>query len=349
MALIDVIKFDATLDEHLVQKHPKDKIKLGSQLIVNQAQDAIFVRSGEIFDVFGPGTHTLSTANIPLLNKVINLPFGGDTPFSAEVWFVNKTTKRDLKWGTLQPISLLDPKLDYPISLRAFGNWGFEVIEPKSLLRRIVGTLSTVTSTTIDSYFIAVLLQIFTDATSEKIVQEKISIFEINTKLIELSDSASVLINEEFNKYGLKLVNFDIININIPKKEKEQIQEVLAKKMEIEQIGKAEISQAYTVMRSFDTMETAASNEGGGAGQLMGAGLGFGLGFGAGAPMGQQMGKNLSTESKNSEEGTSTDSKSGNEEPTIEEKLIKIKSLLEKNLITEKEHDKLKQKILDNF
>tara|TARA_B100000315_G_C14510111_1_gene556567 strand:- start:10 stop:417 length:408 start_codon:yes stop_codon:yes gene_type:complete len=124
------------------------------------------VRSGEVYDVFGPGTHTLSTANIPLLNKIVNLPFGGNTPFSAEVWFVNKTTKRGLKWGTMQPIPLLDPKLGFPISLRAFGNWGFEVIEPKSLLRKIVGTLNMISSKTIEEDFLAIILQIFSDSAS---------------------------------------------------------------------------------------------------------------------------------------------------------------------------------------
>tara|TARA_B100000686_G_scaffold289873_1_gene316906 strand:+ start:404 stop:1453 length:1050 start_codon:yes stop_codon:yes gene_type:complete len=349
MALIDVIKFDAKSDKELVQKHQKEEIKLGSQLIVNQAQDAIFVRSGEVFDVFGPGTHTLSTANIPLLNKIVNLPFGGDSPFSAEVWFVNLTTKRDLKWGTTKPISLMDPELGFPISVRAFGQWGYKIIESKSFLKQLVGTLDTVTSETIDQYFIGVLLQQFTNAVSDKITNEKHSVFTVNTKLNELSDYARSQLNEEFDKYGVELVNFDIVNINILEEEKKKIQEVLAKKMEMEQMGKAELSEAYRVMKSFETMEKAASNEGGAAGQMLGAGLGMGLGFGAGVPMGQQMGKNLSTEEKTGESKPTEESKDNKTELSIEEKLTKIKELLDKNLIEKDEYDKLKQKYLSEL
>jgi membrane protease subunit (stomatin/prohibitin family) len=349
MALIDVIKFDATSNEELVQKYPKEEIKLGSQLIVNQAQDAIFVRSGEIFDVFGPGTHTLATANIPLLNKIVNLPFGGDSPFSAEVWFVNLTTKRDLKWGTIKPIPLMDPDLGFPISVRAFGQWGYKIIESKSFLKQLVGTLNTITSETIDQYFIGVLLQQFTDSLSEKIINENNSIFTINTKLNELSDYSRTKLNKEFSKYGIELVNFDIININILEEEKKKIQEILAKKMEMEQMGKAELSESYKVMKSFETMEKAASNEGGGAGQMLGAGLGMGMGMGAGAFMGQQMGKSLSTEEKTDASKPTEELKSKKPEQSIEEKLTKIKELVDKNLIEKDEYDKLKQKYLSEL
>jgi len=342
MALIDIIKYDATKDEEVVQKFIKEEIKLGSQLIVNQAQDAIFVRSGEVFDTFGPGTHTLSTANIPLLNKVVNLPFGGLSPFSAEVWFVNKTTKRNLKWGTKNPIPIIDPKLGFPISLRAFGKWGYEIVESKSFLRKLVGTLNKINANTIENFFETFLMQNFSDITSELIIKSKFSIFEINSQLNELSFAINQSSSDELIKYGIKITNFDIANINIPSEEKKKIQEVLAKKMEIEQISKAEISHAYTVMRSFDTMEKAAENEGGSAGQLMGAGLGLGLGFGAGAQAGKNLGENLSVE--NTKESSNT-------QKTVshEDRLMKIKNLLDKKLIDETEYKKLKQKILDEI
>jgi membrane protease subunit (stomatin/prohibitin family) len=100
MALIDRIKFDAPDDNILVWKFPSDELTLGTQLIVNQSQEALFLKGGQVCDLFGPGTYTLSTANLPLLRALVDLPFGGQTPFAAEVWFVNKTVKRDLRWGT---------------------------------------------------------------------------------------------------------------------------------------------------------------------------------------------------------------------------------------------------------
>lgn len=97
MAIIDRIRFDAPSEEMLVWRYPGEQLRLGSQLVVNQSQEAVFVKGGEALDVFGPGTHTLSTGNLPLLHRLVNLSFGGDTSFTAEVWFINKTVKRDLK------------------------------------------------------------------------------------------------------------------------------------------------------------------------------------------------------------------------------------------------------------
>ena len=111
MALVDVLKYEAPDDSVFVWKHPSNQVKIGSQLIVGEVQLAFFLKGGQALDCFDPGTHTLVTGNIPLIDKLINL-LGGDTSFSAEVWFVNTTVKRDLKWGTPSPIPLMDATLD---------------------------------------------------------------------------------------------------------------------------------------------------------------------------------------------------------------------------------------------
>ncbi len=159
MALIDRVKYDAENDNLFVWKYPSEKLKLGSQVVVNQSQQAIFVKSGEALDVLGPGTHTLSTGNIPLLDKLINLPFGGDTPFTAEIWYVNQTVKRDMKWGTPQPIQLLDPAVGFPISLRAFGKWGVRIDDPRSFVAQLVGSQVDADSEKVHSYFIGEINQ----------------------------------------------------------------------------------------------------------------------------------------------------------------------------------------------
>ena len=120
MALIDVIKCDV-LDNNdwLVWKTPITDLRLGTQLIVNNNQRAVLVKGGKVCDYFEAGTHTLSTNNIPILNKIVNLPFGGKTPFSAEVWYFNLSDKRNQKWGTQSPIDVMDPTLGFPFSLRS--------------------------------------------------------------------------------------------------------------------------------------------------------------------------------------------------------------------------------------
>ena len=139
MALIDRIKHDAETDDLLVWKSPREDIRIGSQLIVNQSQEAVFVKGGQVLDLFGPGTHTLTTANIPLLRKLVNLPFGGQSPFTAEIWYINKTVKGGLKWGTKAPIPVIDPKYNFPVSVRAVGKWGLRIADSRSFVAQIVG------------------------------------------------------------------------------------------------------------------------------------------------------------------------------------------------------------------
>ena len=142
MEIIDRIKYDAPSDDAIVWKFPSDQIRIGAQLIVNEAQDVVFFKAGKALDTFGPGTHTLWSGNLPLLSKLINLPVGGKTPFAAEVWYVNKTVKRDLKWGTKGPLQVIDPLYKYPVSVRAFGRWGIRVSDARSFIVQIVGTQS---------------------------------------------------------------------------------------------------------------------------------------------------------------------------------------------------------------
>lgn len=105
MALINVIKCDIN-DGEFCYKFPSDDLKLGSQLIVYPSQIAFFVKGGEILDSFTSGTYTITSSNIPLLNKIINIPFGNESPFKAEVWFINQISKLDMPWGTPHPILL---------------------------------------------------------------------------------------------------------------------------------------------------------------------------------------------------------------------------------------------------
>ena len=159
MALVDVIKHESPSDRFFVWKYPNEKIKMASQLIVGEGQKAIFVKGGEALDIFDPGTHTLSTGNLPILNRIINLPFGGDTPFPAEIWYVATTVKRDLKWGTSNPIQLMDKSIGFPVSVRAFGQWGVRIVDPRSFLMQIVGSQSLADDTKIHSYLIGEIIQ----------------------------------------------------------------------------------------------------------------------------------------------------------------------------------------------
>jgi len=237
VAVVDRIKFDAPSEEILVWRYPGEQLRLGSQLVVSQSQEAVFVKRGEALDVFGPGTHTLSTGNLPLLHRLVNLPFGGDTPFTAEVWFVNKTVRRDLKWGTKTPIPIIDSVYNYPVNVRAYGRWGLRITDSRSFVTQIVGTLKMTDTARIEEHFIGEIDQKFSDAMAEFFEKQKTSVFQANAQLNELSTFTGSAISREFGRYGVEIVNFNIKRISIPKEEMDKFQEVLGKPMESDQVG----------------------------------------------------------------------------------------------------------------
>lgn len=283
--VIDRIKYDGPANQ-LIWKFPYDNLTIGAQLIVNESQEAIFYKGGKALDSFGPGTHTISTANIPLLQKLINLPFGGKTPFAAEVWYINKTIKRDLKWGTKTPMKLRDPLYGFIIPVRAYGEYGIQINDARNFMTQIVGTLHTADIQTIQQHFTSLIITKVTDTISKYIVQQKVSVVDIPAHVDDISKTCKERISEEFEKYGILITNFYAESINYPEDhpQVEQINQAQANKLQRDIEG-----YTYQQERSFDVMDSAAQNEGN-SGNLMGAGMGLGMGFGIGGAMGNQMG-----------------------------------------------------------
>ena len=282
MAIIDVVKYQAQEDE-FVWKFPSEDLRIGTQVIVNPSQHAVFVKGGEILDEFRSGTHTIKTDNIPLLNKIINLPFGGDSPFQAQVWYVNLISKLDNKWGTTSPILLEDPKYGIIIPVRAFGQYGFKVANPRLFIESLVGNLPSYNAAKIQEYFKGKIISSLTSLISKKLISDNISILEINIYLEELSTYCQEKITEEFQRFGLEIVNFYFLSINVPLDDPSVVKLKETKDL----VAKVKIAgkELYQMDRSFDVLDNAAKNQGG-AGNLMGAGLGLGLGAGIGNQLG---------------------------------------------------------------
>ena len=261
------------------QKFASDDLRIGSQLVVYTAQTAFFVKGGQICDEFSAGTYTLKTENIPLLNKIINIPFGGDSPFQAEVWFVNHISKFDIKWGTPQPIQIEEPRYNIIIPVRAFGQYGFRVSDAKKFLATLIGNMQSFTAEQIDSYFKGKILSSLNSLISKKISTDRISIFEINNHLLEMSEYCKTQLNSSIEKYGIQLCDFSIISINTPDNDPSVIKLKAAK----DEVARFNIigNDYYQMNRSFDILEKVAANEGaGGQFASMGAGLSVGMGLG---------------------------------------------------------------------
>lgn len=289
MALIDVVKWEVNKQE-FCHKFPSNDLRIGSQLVVYPALTAFFVKGGKILDEFTEGTYTLKSENLPLLNKLINLPFGGNSPFQAEVWFVNQITRLDFKWGTPSPIQLEDPKYKIIVPVRAYGQYGIKIVEPRKFLETLMGNMSTFTANEIDSYFKGRLIANLNSTITKKIVQDQISILDINAHLVDISDFCNTEINDKFTqKYGINLVDFSVMSINVPEDDDSfiQLKEAKATLARMNIAGR----DVYQMERSFDVLEKAAANEGGGM-QMMGVGMGLGFGNAIGSVAGQMINTN---------------------------------------------------------
>lgn len=302
MAMIQVVRFDPELDPGRVlawrYRNPEDPARsdeLGTwaQLVVEESQEAILFRNGQALDLFGPGRHTLKTANMPLLSKAVNLPFGGESPFKAWVWFVNKVHSLDVKWGTPSPVQLQDPKYGVLLPVRSYGQFGVRIEDSRKFLVKLVGARDQFDREALAHHFRGLLLTRIQDLISTYLVHRGISVVEVNAWLDEISEEVRGKVAGLFGDYGIEVLNFFVNSINVPEDDPAvaELKKTLSERAKMEVLG-----YNYQQMRSFDTLEKAASNEGGG--NLMNAGLGLGVGMGVGGAFGRlagEMGSNLTT------------------------------------------------------
>jgi membrane protease subunit (stomatin/prohibitin family) len=275
VAIIDVIEYPNEAGNELVHREPEDssgEFRLGSQLIVRESQRAVFFRDGKALDLFGPGRHTLSTNNIPLLTALIGLPFGGESPFKAEVFFVSMREFTDMKWGSAQPLVYRDTELGM-VRLRAFGSYSIRVSDPQLLVGQIVGARGSYSTGQIDEFLRSIILNQFNDLLGDV----HTSILDLQAMTKEVADSSRAVLAEPFRRYGLELTSFQISAITPP-------DEVMARIDERSGMAALGDMGTYTQFKTAEAIGDAANNPGM-AGDLTGAGVGLGAGVGIGQAM----------------------------------------------------------------
>lgn len=283
MALIKSIYWEQENREELVYKFPFNNISLGSVLTVNESQEALFFKSGVLCDTFGAGRHTLSTANLPVLNKLVNLPSGGDTTFMAEVWFVSKLDKRNMFWGT-GGLRIIDPYFQIPIKISARGQYGVRISDSALFLKKLVGTLPYITTELVEEQFRIDVVETVKVSISKFMKEENININELGVSYKELSKSVSKDLQAAFDEYGVELLNFNVENIGFDESDKgyQTVMEGVAEQAKLNKLG-----VSYTQQKQLDIAQTAAGNEG--AGNFMGIGMGLGMGNAVGQMVGSTM------------------------------------------------------------
>lgn len=254
--------FDETGKElvHRIPEKGSGEIKYGAQMTVRQSQAGVFFYKGKAIDAFGPGRHTLKTANIPVLTKIASIPWGMTSPLRAEVYFVNLKVFIDLKWGTRDPVAFKDSKLGL-IRLRAFGMFNMQVVQPVLFINRIVGTQGIFTTSEIEEYLNKVIVSRFNDYMGETLD----SILDLPAKYENIAEGLAKRLETDFSHMGLGLANLYINSITPPP----EVQQAIDDKS---RLGVFDDMNKLMQMKAAMAMEKASGSEGASTG--MGAGLG---------------------------------------------------------------------------
>ena len=262
---IDIIEWTDSTDDTLAYRFRRhgNEIKNGAKLTVRPGQQAVFVKNGHIADIFNPGMYELSTANLPILSTIMGWKHFFNSPFKAEVYFINTNNVTGQKWGTKNAITLSDQRFGM-LELRAFGTYAIRVNDPCKFIQEIVGTDDHFTQDEIDEQLRSVLITRFTDALGEA----NFPVEALAANQNELSDFVSSIMMDEFSQYGLELTKFLIENISMPEDIKKEIFEL----SRLERVDLGKLAQ----MKAAKAMEKAADNNGG-ASQGMGMGMGFAM------------------------------------------------------------------------
>jgi excisionase family DNA binding protein len=264
--LIDIIEWTDDSRDTLSWRFPDDDkaIKNGAQLIVRESQVAQFVYLGEFGDTFGPGKHTLTTDNIPILTRLKSWKYGFESPFKADVYYVVTRLFTGNKWGTANPVMLRDADFGV-VRIRSFGTYDFRITEPRTFLREVAGSDHNFRLDEFADTMRSRIVSIFSDS----IASAKVPVLDVASRYAELGDALLPLINPAVSaKYGLEITSFVIENVSVPP----EVEQAIDKRSSMTAIGNLNDYVKYQMGQGM-----AAGGGGGAAGTAAEMAVGFGL------------------------------------------------------------------------
>ncbi|MCL1836718.1 MAG: SPFH domain-containing protein [Treponema sp.] len=217
MALIDLVEWNDAANNVFAWKYAQNKnnnLSTFTQLIVRESQEAVLFSKGQILGKFGPGKHTLNTENLPLLRNLFGIPFGGKNPFTAEIWFVNKTAPLTIDWNT-DTMRFRDPEYGEMVPLMASGRYGLKVDDAERFLVQLVGTLTAFTAGDLTNHFMGPLVSKTKSSVIAFMQANQAGITTISARLDDLSGFIKEPLKEFWENYGMLLTGFYITSVDL--------------------------------------------------------------------------------------------------------------------------------------
>jgi membrane protease subunit (stomatin/prohibitin family) len=329
---IDVIQWNEDSEGVLAWRFPMQdfEIQNGGVLIVRESQVAVFVNEGRIADVFGPGTHTLTTRTLPVLTNLMNWDKLFDSPFKSDVYFFSTRVQTGRKWGTPQPITIRDKDFDM-VRVRAFGIYSYRIGDARAFFTEISGTREIYTRDQVEDQLRGIMLA--TMATS--LGASQVAFLDMAANQALMAQQVRKDLDAALKRYGLLLDEFNVASVSLP----EELQAALDERISAGMKGSlsAEKMGGFTQFQVASSIPLAAQNEGGAAG--------LGASLGAGLAVGQAMAQGMSGAFAPPAAAASAPGPAAGGE-SIEERLAKLKGLLDKGLISAADYDGAKAELL---
>lgn len=368
--IADIIKYEGD-NTTFIWKHPCEDFNSLTQLIVHESQEAVFMMNGQALDLFGPGRYTLETQNIPMIGKALNRATDGKTSFHCEVYFLNKTEQMAIKWGTDNKVQFMEPTYNFPISIGASGEMSLRAEDSRKLLLKLVGTENLLSQENLTRYFRAFLMTKVKSYLAQVIREQKISIFEIDERLSDLSAALIKLLKIDFLDYGVALERFFVTTIvkpdgdasyekfkslhfrqyaDIAEAKLRQQTAVIDAETEAQKTviasqamatKRAQEGYTYQQERGFDVAQDVAQNEA--VGEFTNMGVGFGTMAGVGGAVGGIVGGavNNAFESMNTQPALPQDDMAA-----FKAKIDKLTMMKDAGMLTEEEFNTMKSQLL---
>ena len=317
---IDVIEWPNPGDDTLMWRFPAEdqEIQTGATLVVRESQQALFVDEGKTADLFGAGTHLLTTQTLPLLTNLKNWDKFFASPFKSDVYFFNLRQQLGRRWGTAQPVTVRDSEFGV-VQLRAFGMYDYRISDPAKLFSEVTGVVAQYSREALDEP----LRNVVMTRLASVFGSSGIAFLDMAANQVLLSQKMAELLAPDFARLGLTLERFSVESITLP----EAIQKALDERISMGVVGDL---NRYTQYQTASAIPLAAQNEGGLAG--------IGAGVGVGAAIGQAMATNMNAPPAAAPQAA------GNNDPQA--RLAQLKALLDQGLITAEDYEKAKAEVL---